>query len=188
MPPKAKFTKEEILSAALDLVRDKGYDALTARALGSRLGSSPRPIFTVFSDMKEVEDGIIRLAKNLYGEYVKRGLSQTPKFRGVGIEYIMFSINEPKLFKLLFMKEHSSVPPLTEVLQLIEESYMDILSSITETYGLEKEKAEKLYRHLWIYSHGIASLCATNMCRFSPEEISDMLTEVFIGIYRQYRL
>lgn len=187
MPQKAKFTKDEILSAALDLVREKDFDALTARALGNRLGSSARPIFTVFSDMKEVEDGVIRLAKDLYGEYVKRGLTQTPKFRGVGIEYIMFSIKEPKLFKLLFMKEHSAVPPLTEVLQLIEENYIDILDSITQAYGLEKEKAEKLYRHLWIYSHGIASLCATNMCSFTPEEISNMLTEVFIGIYKQYR-
>ena len=54
MPPKAKFTRSELIQAALDLVRSKGADALTARALGQRLGSSARPIFTVFQSMDEV--------------------------------------------------------------------------------------------------------------------------------------
>ena len=47
MPPKAKFTKEEITEAALNIVQTNGFEALTARELGTRLGSSARPIFTV---------------------------------------------------------------------------------------------------------------------------------------------
>ena len=31
MPPKAKFLREEIVSAALAIVRTEGFDALTAR-------------------------------------------------------------------------------------------------------------------------------------------------------------
>ena len=49
MPPKAKFTKAEIIEAALNIVRADGYEALTSRALGTYLGSSARPIFTVFN-------------------------------------------------------------------------------------------------------------------------------------------
>ena len=33
MPPTAKFSKEKIVEAALDIVRTEGFDALTARAL-----------------------------------------------------------------------------------------------------------------------------------------------------------
>ena len=40
MPPKAKFTKAEIIEAALNIVRADGYEALTSRALGTYLGSS----------------------------------------------------------------------------------------------------------------------------------------------------
>ena len=54
MPPKPKFTKEEIVAAALELVSEKGIEALTARELGVRLGSSARPIFTAFNSMEEV--------------------------------------------------------------------------------------------------------------------------------------
>ena len=48
MPPKPKFTKEEIVAAALELVSANGIEALTARELSAYLGSSARPIFTVF--------------------------------------------------------------------------------------------------------------------------------------------
>ena len=54
MPPKAKFTKEEIVSAAIEILRDKGIEAITARELGVRLNSSARPIFTLYRNMDEV--------------------------------------------------------------------------------------------------------------------------------------
>ena len=33
MPPKAKFTKDEIIEAAVGIVREEGFSALTARVL-----------------------------------------------------------------------------------------------------------------------------------------------------------
>ena len=48
MPPRPKFTKEQVLEAALRIVETEGESALTARRLGQELGSSPRPIFTLF--------------------------------------------------------------------------------------------------------------------------------------------
>lgn len=46
MPPKQKFTKEEVVNAALEITRRDGINALTARRLGAELDSSSRPIFT----------------------------------------------------------------------------------------------------------------------------------------------
>ncbi len=187
MPPKAKFTKEEIIEAALEIVRNEGFTALTARALGARLGSSARPIFTVFQGMDEIRQAVVDKAKALYREYIKRGLSDTPAFKGVGTQYILFSIHEPKLFQLLFMKEHDDVPELSAVRPMIDENYEAILSSVRDGYNLSHETAEKLYRHLWIYTHGIAALCATKMCRFTGEEISVMMTEVFISLLNRLK-
>lgn len=178
MPPKAKFTREQITEAALDIVREEGLDNLTARALGQRLGSSACPIFTVFENMEEVQQAVLRAARGIYKQYVDRGLSEKIAFKGVGTQYILFAVNEPRLFQILFMSEHGSVPDLDNVLPMIDESDGSILSSITTAYGMQEEMAERLYRHLWIYTHGIATLCATRMCRFSGEEISNMMTEV----------
>ena len=107
MPPKAKFTKEEIIGAGLAILRERDISAVTAREIGNYLGSSARPIFTVFDNMGEVLNGIEAKAREIYSEYVEQGLQQTPAFKGVGQSYIQFAINEPKLFQLLFMRKTS---------------------------------------------------------------------------------
>ena len=45
MPPKVRFTREEIIRAALDITRESGPEALTARSLAARLDCSAKPIF-----------------------------------------------------------------------------------------------------------------------------------------------
>ncbi len=184
MPPKSKFTKQQIASAALDIVREKGIEGITARELGKRLNSSSCPIFTVFENMEQVQEAAKRMAKDLYAEYVKEGLKETPAFKGVGTQYIKFAIKEPKLFQLLFMSEQEGKPDVQNVLPLIDESYADILRSVEESYQIYDKDAENLYRHLWIYTHGIAVLCATNMCVFTPDEIGRMLSEVMRGVLK----
>lgn len=187
MPPKAKFKKEEITKAALDIVKADGFEALTSRELGIRLGSSARPVFTVFKNMEEVQQAVIQAAKTLYKEYVDKGLTAEHPFKGVGTQYILFSVNEPKLFQLLFMTEQPEIPDLNGVLPMIDESYEEILRSIQDDYGISLSLAQKLYRHLWIYTHGIATLCATKMCRFTGAEISSMITEVFRSLLKNVR-
>lgn len=182
MPPKAKFTKEEIVRAGLEIVRAGGRSALTARTLGEKLKSSARPIFTVFQSMDEVWEAVMEAVRELYTGYIEKGLAQEPAFKGVGTQYILFAIKEPKLFQLLFMAEQERVPSISEVLPLIDENYDKIVASVRDGYGLDDAAANRLYRHLWIYTHGIATLCATKMCRFTGEEISGMVTEVFKGL------
>ena len=179
MPPKAKFTRNEILNMALTITKEYGIDAVTARELGSRLGSSARPIFTVFENMDEVRQLVILKAKELYGQYVEEGLKQDPAFRGVGIVYIRFAIEQPKLFQLLFMTAIPEEKNISNILPVIEEHYDKILESIQTSYGLKPKPAEKLYRHLWIYTHGIATMCATGLCSYTMEQLGEMMSEVF---------
>lgn len=189
MPPKAKFTKEEIIEAALDIVRADGFGALTARALGTKLGSSARPIFTVFQSMEEVQQEVAAAVRQLYAEYVDLGLRQKemPAFKGVGMQYIRFAMIEPKLFQILFMTEQTQKPTVRNVLPIIDENYPQILSSVQELYFLDQSDSEWLYRHLWVYTHGIAVLCATNMCTFTPQEIGGMLTEVCTAMLKEIK-
>lgn len=184
MPPKTKFTKEEIIVHALSIVETEGADRLTARRLGEALGSSPRPIFTAFRNMDEVFSETITAAKELYTRYVLEGLRQPLPFKGVGEQYIRFAGEHKNLFRLLFMTPVTSVHSRS-ILQSLDNNYENILSSITDTYALSVESAEKLYLHLWIYSHGIAVSIATDVCRFPSEQISEMLTQVFVGLLSQ---
>ena len=187
MPPKAKFTREQIVKAALDIVERDGSDALTARAMGQALKSSARPIFTVFDSMDEVRAAAVAAAKSVYAEYVARGLAETPAFKGVGTEYIRFAAEKPKLFRLLFMSERDGATDVNTVLGAIDDSAPAILQSVIDGYSLDRDAAERLYLHLWLYAHGIAALIATGVCEFTAGDISDMLTSVFVGMLARER-
>lgn len=187
MPPKAKFTREQIVKAALDIVERDGADALTARALGQALKSSARPIFTVFDSMDDVRAAVVAAAKSVYAEYVARGLAETPAFKGVGTEYIRFASEKPKLFRLLFMSERDGATDVNTVLGAIDDSAPAILQSVIDGYSLDRAAAEKLYLHLWLYAHGIAALIATGVCEFTAGDISDMLTSVFVCMLARER-
>ena len=182
MPPKAKFTRDEILDLALCIAMEQGIDAITARELGTRLGSSARPIFTVFANMDEVKELVIRRAKDLYGQYVEEGLRGDIAFRGVGIAYIRFATEQPKLFQLLFMQESDTKTDITGILPVIDAHYDEILESVQNSYALNKESAERFYQHLWIYTHGIATMLATGLCTYTMEQIEERLSEMFRGM------
>ena len=55
MAPKNKFTKEEMVEAALRVVRAKGIGGLTAKTLADELGTSTQPVFTAFKSMDGVK-------------------------------------------------------------------------------------------------------------------------------------
>lgn len=190
MPPKAKFTRNEIIEKALDIVHTEGIDRLTSRELGAQLGSSARPIFTVFESMDEVKLEVIRHARELYRQYVERGLKAKLAFQGVGVAYITFALEEPKLFQLLFMNAQTTKDDagetvsvnVSQILPLIDDSYEKILRSVQEPYGLDRQTADRLYQHLWIYTHGIAAMCATRLCNYTMEQMKEMMKEVFDGL------
>lgn len=179
MPPQAKFSRKEIIDAGLAILRKQDLSAVTAREIGKYLGSSTRPIFTVFKNMNEVLDAVEAKAREIYTGYVCQGLQNDIAFKGVGQAYIQFAAREPKLFQLLFMRKLPEDTGVNKILPEIDENYPAILKSITDQFPVSTDDAVMLYRHLWIYSHGIAVLCATSMCHFTGEEIGTMLTEVF---------
>lgn len=181
MPPKQKFTKTEIVAAALNLIRREGMAGVTARALGAALGTSTRPIFTVFQNMEEVRRETVEAARAVYNSYVEVGLAESPAFKGVGMQYYRFAKEEPRLFALLFMTEGEAEFTLDDILPAIDENSGRILASIQQQYGLTQEISLRLYQLLWIFTHGIACLCVTGVSRLTEDEAGALLTEVFTG-------
>lgn len=182
MPPKSKFTRDEIMDMALQITKEQGIDAVTARELGSRLGSSARPIFTVFENMEEVRKSVILKARELYGQYVEEGLKNQLKFQGVGIAYIRFAMEQPRLFELLFMKATNGAEDVSTILPVIDDHYDRILQSVQEPYDLSTEDAERIYQHLWTYTHGIATMFATGLCSYNMEQMKERMAEIFQGL------
>ena len=182
MPPKPKYTKEEIVLAALELVSEKGMSALTARDLGARLGTSARPIFTAFKSMEEVQAAVMHAAMNRFEEYAHKAAQMEPVFKQVGMQMIMFAKEEPKLYQLIFMSSISEAQTFDDIYAHLGSVADECLDVLQKDYDLSKDNAKTLFEHVWIHTFGIGALCATGVCDFSHEQIAEMLTQDFTAM------
>lgn len=105
MPPACRFTREQIVAAALAITRERGFDAVTARAIADTLHSSSKVIFSDFSGMDDLLAATIDAADAQYRAYSADFVrdSADPPYKAVGTAYIRFARNEPNLFHLLYM-------------------------------------------------------------------------------------
>lgn len=179
MPPKAKFTKEQIIKVALDIVAEKGAQALTAKELGAALGTSTTPIFTVFNSMQEVGDAVMHAAIERFDEYAHKAAHMGPVFKQVGMQMILFAKEEPKLYQLMYMSSISEAQTFEDIYARLGSVADECLDVLQKDYDLSRENAKTLFEHVWIHTFGIGALCATGMCDFSNEQIAEMLTQDF---------
>ncbi len=183
MPRKFMFSKEEIVCAAVDLARQRGFSAVTARALGEKLGTSSRPIFSYFDSMKEVQSAIIAAANELYQSYLSQDMARGfyPPYKASGMAYIRFAREEKELFKLLFMRDRAD----EDKNQKAEEADM-LVELICKQVNITKEQATCFYLEMWAYVHGIATMIATNYFDWSEELCSKTLTDMYQGLKIKY--
>ncbi|MBQ9620990.1 MAG: TetR/AcrR family transcriptional regulator [Atopobiaceae bacterium] len=180
MPPKPKFTRDQIVACALDVIRTESAEAITAQEMGKRLGTSTRPMFTYFDTVEELRQAATDAAWQIYDERARVGLSLTPAFKGFAMAYIRFAIEEPSLFRLLFMRK---AEPMSLDEFLGREGHLDtILDAVEETFYIDRDQAFWLYKNMWTYAHGIAALCATEVVDFTDEEVAEKLGTVCRGL------
>lgn len=182
MPPKPKFTKEEMVAKALQIVEEQGASALTARELGKALGSSTRPIFTVFSGMDELQEAVCAAAMKSFEGYAAAAVEGMPIFKSVGMKMVMFGMEKPELYKLLFMSERSGFSSLDGMLARLGATADACIFAICESYGLTADEARRLFENVWIYTFGIGALCASGACKLTKRQLSDMLTTEFKAV------
>ena len=182
MPPKPKFTRKEVAFAALEIIKESGVEALTARALGNRLGTSASPIFTIFKNMNEVKWEARELALKEFEEYVGDFSEYTPAFLHIGMKMVLYAVNQPELFKLLFMQEHNREQRFENILGDLGSMPETCIKQICIDYDLSHEKAKILFEQMWVYTLGLGVLSAMKVCRFNEEEIAQKLGQVFLGM------
>ena len=182
MPPKRKFTANEIAAAALAIVKEQGVAALTARELGKRLGCSASPIFTVFQSMDEVKWAARTLALREFEAYISDYEDYTPAFKRIGTRMVSYAIREPELFKLLFLQQPPQGQDFEDTIHGLGPLREISLRLIRRDYGLSLPEANTLFEQVWVHTFGMGVLCATRACTLSEAEINEMLGQIFGGM------
>ena len=67
-----------------------------------------------------------------------------------------------------------------------DEQNQEVVAIISAMSGLDTSKSQELFMDIWLMTHGIASLVATNDLIVDEDEISKILKDSFLGI--KYRL
>lgn len=183
MPPKFKFTKDEITKAALNVTRKNGISGLTARALAAELGCSVKPIFGLFKNMEEVQQEVLKASNQLYQNYLREDMAKGkyPPYKASGMAYIRFAKEERELFKLLFMRDRSN-----EKIEENKEEIKPLLQLIQQNLGISEDEAYLFHLEMWVYVHGIATMIATSYLDWDDEFISKVITDAYMGLKYRY--
>ena len=182
MPPKTKYTKEQIIEAAYELTRKRGIEAVVAREVGKYLNTSSSPIFTVWSSMEELKEEVFKLSKMKYQEYMSDIFDYSPAFKEYGLRCVSFAINEPQLYRLLFLTKSDQHNPYTRFKQEFENMYQKLVHEIITQFSLSEEDAKDLLFQMIIFANGIASYVITDSKSFPLDYVSRLLSQVCIGI------
>jgi AcrR family transcriptional regulator len=183
MPPKVKVTKDEIVNAAVEIVRKSGAAALNARTVASALNCSTQPVFSNFATMEELRLAVVEKANVLCGDYIRREMESGnyPPYKASGIAYIRFAKEEKELFRLLYMRDRSgeTIPESDDL-----ENQMETM--VRNNTGLSDSDAKLFHLEMWAYVHGIATMFATGFLNLDWELVSRMLTDSYRGLRKQY--
>ena len=186
MPPKFKYTKEQIIQTALELAREGGIAAVTAKSVGAKLNSSVKLVFGQFANMEEVKNEVLKEAYQFWRNYIQSAMGKneypTCATSGLayGMAYIHFAKEEKELFKLLFMRDRSG--------EVIDDSVdmKPVIEAIQRASGLSAEDAYMVHTEMWMFVHGIATMVATSYLAWDDQLISQFLTDAYFGMKHRF--
>lgn len=178
MPPKVKITRQDVVEAAFELVRQGGMGAMNARAIARALNCSTQPIFRVFESMDDLKTAVMVRISEAYNAYFDAHLHRedVPPYKATGLAYIHFARDERELFKVLFMRDRTGEGHVEE-----DHSFDVAVERIMTATGLDRESAARFHLDMWVFVHGIATMLATSYLDLGDVLISELMTDAYRG-------
>jgi hypothetical protein len=155
MPPKREHNAEDIINAALGVVREQGFEKLSTRTIAEKLHSSTMPIYYSGITMPDIEKEIVTKAWAVLEEY-RTKVRTGDRVRDLIIGFVMFSKEEKNLFKC-FRNEKLNAVNIINAEKLFRKD-MELLRDHNILKKLPPEQAMDILIQGWIFANGIALL------------------------------
>ena len=180
MPPKVKTTREMIVEAGVDVVRDTGPDALTMRAVAARLGCSTQPVLSNFPTSAQLKEAVYERADQVHTNYLMQGAADGENpLLAIGLAYVRFAREEPNLFKLLFQSDGLGSASLAGL--VAADDLTPIVSLIASEAGIDEDAAREAFACIELVAHGYASFLANNSMDYDEPFCVRALEAAFVG-------
>lgn len=187
MPPKIRYTKDEVIGAAVNVVEKKGLNSLTARRVAARLGSSVAPVYSYFDTMDELALCVIKETQKALLEYTSRPYTDRV-FLNMGTGVAMFANEHRLLYRALMLERDSYSDVVNEFLDTLESE----LIKDSRFTSLSASERHILLRKMWTFTHGLASLICVGLIKDCAQEyiikaLLDIGTDVISATLAKHR-
>ena len=187
MPPKPKFSREQMIDTAFSLVRANGWSALSTRSLADALGTSARPIYSHFKSMDALEKEVAKKGVALLYDYMTRNRTGDP-WHDHGIGYVKFAQEESCLFRGLNDEKH--IQHYKTYGEVIWNALTESLSSYPPFQGLSDEQIYQIQLTRWLMAHGLAFQVANHPPEVWEGKITPIIQQgslaIADGLKRQF--
>ena len=181
MPAIKKISKEAIIEAAIDVLRNGGATAINARSIAKKLGCSTQPIYQSFQNMDALKAAMTQRAVALHTQYVWNSNSDT-QYSCYGMGFVKFAAEEKYLFRWLYLDGEQPGSYQSDVL------LSKIILAIIDEYGYTEEVARKFHQDMTYYSYGMAILANTDHLNLTDAELRDAFRREFTALAAYYNV
>lgn len=108
--------------------------------------------------MEGVLEAVRTEARRLFKERVGAGFSLNPPFKGFGMAFLWFAMDEPQLYKMV-MADTASATSFEEYIDTNIGFKQECLDAINQSFSLEEKDAEMIYYQMVIVALGLAHTC-----------------------------
>ena len=179
MPPKTRVTESMIVSAAIEVVRQSGFENINARTVSGQLHCSTQPVMYQFSTIENLKKAAYRQADQFHTQYMMSTPPGQDPILGIGLNYIRFAVEEPQLFRFLFQSGYAEENSLLEMVD--SEELVPVLAAMQEGSGLSLKQTKGVFITVALFAHGYASIIANNHLEFDEKLIAEHLERAWNG-------
>jgi AcrR family transcriptional regulator len=179
MPPKQRFSPQDVIEAAYSVVRRQGWERFSARTIADELNSSTRPIYDYFYSMENIEAEVVKKALAYFVEYLSRERTGD-KWLDQALGYVLFANEEKHLFRCINDEKHT---PFQK--QFAKRHWVELgkkLSSDERFKDMSDETKHKIRVTRWMLVHGLACLVSSGWFNSPISEESALSKELGINL------
>jgi AcrR family transcriptional regulator len=185
--------REDLVRAALELIKEKGPAGFTFADAARWAGVSPAAPYRHFRDREELLADVAKRGFALFSETLQKAWgdgkpSTAEAFKRIGAAYLNFARKEPAYYAAMF-EAGVNIGADPELREAAERSFNSLRMAaeilVAKMPAKGRPPALMVALHIWAMTHGIASLfaradAARRPLPMSPEDLLEAQTLIYL--------
>jgi AcrR family transcriptional regulator len=170
MPRKQVFTKDDVVDAAIQVIREQGSQHLSTKAVAKTLNASTMPIYSLVNSMQDLKIEVDRKITELFIHSIMA--PRTGRFIiDNALGYIQFAKDEKELFKAMFFSDHEEdLEDYRAHKGMVVTMIIERLKQEAEFQQFTEAQLRTITENMGIVTYGLACLIVSDRLEHDSEE------------------